>query len=96
MYKFYKSGIYDIIMNEYSPKTWLALEIFAVTFVLTMSRSSLPVVTNLSIQQLCVNTLVVLDFHVFGGTNFSLMNEGNIFHEFLTSCFQFNSQNSQK
>ena len=24
----------------------------------------------------------ILDFHVFGGTNFSLMNEGNIFREF--------------
>ena len=35
-------------MYEYSPKTWLALEIFAVIFhVWTMSRSSLPVVTNL-------------------------------------------------
>ena len=34
-------------MNEYSPKTWLALEIFAVIFVLIMSSSSLPVVTNL-------------------------------------------------
>ena len=32
-------------------------------------------------------TLVVLDFHVFGGTNFSLMNEGNIFCEFLFSRF---------
>ena len=29
----------------------------------------------------------VLDFHVFGGTNFSLMNEGNIFPEFLFSHF---------
>ena len=29
----------------------------------------------------------VLDFHVFGGTNFSLMNEGNIFREFLFSRF---------
>ena len=29
----------------------------------------------------------VLDFHVFGGTNFSLMNEGNIFCEFLFSRF---------
>ena len=34
-------------MNEYSTKTWLALEIFSVIFVLTKSRSSLPVVTNL-------------------------------------------------
>ena len=24
-------------------------------------------------------TLVVLDFHAFGGSNFSLVNEGNIF-----------------
>ena len=32
-------------------------------------------------------TLVVLDFYVFGGTNFSLMNEGNIFREFLFSRF---------
>ena len=32
-------------------------------------------------------TLVVLDFHVFGGTNFLLMNEGNIFPEFLFSHF---------
>ena len=29
----------------------------------------------------------VLDFHVIGGTNFSLMNEGNIFREFLFSRF---------
>ena len=29
----------------------------------------------------------VLDFHIFGGTNFSLMNEGNIFHVFLFSHF---------
>ena len=29
----------------------------------------------------------VLDFDVFGGTNFSLMNEGNIFREFLFSHF---------
>ena len=34
-------------LNEYAPKTWLALEIFAVIFVLTKSRSSLPVVKNL-------------------------------------------------
>ena len=31
--------------------------------------------------------LVVLDFHVFSGTNISLMNEGNIFREFLFSHF---------
>ena len=29
----------------------------------------------------------VLDFHVFDGTNFSLMNEGNIFRKFLFSHF---------
>ena len=29
----------------------------------------------------------VLDFHAFGDTNFSLMNEGNIFREFLFSRF---------
>ena len=34
-------------MNEYSRITWLALEIFAVIFVLTLLRSALPVVTNL-------------------------------------------------
>ena len=75
-------------MNEYSPKTWLALEIFAVKFVLIRSSSSLPVVTNLpKSTALFACTLVVsdrvLDFHVFSGTNISLMNEGNIFREFL-------------
>ena len=32
-------------------------------------------------------TLVVLDFHVLGGRNFSLMNEGNIFREFYFHVF---------
>ena len=77
-------------MNEYSPKTWLALEIFAVIFVLIMSSSSLPVVTSSKFNSFAY-TLVVsdgdLDFHVFDGTNFSLMNEGNIFREFLFSRF---------
>ena len=75
-------------MNEYSPKTWLALEIFAVIFVLIMSSSSLTVVTNLQ-NSTALHEVSdgVLDFHVFGGTNFSLMNEGNIFCEFLFPRF---------
>ena len=72
-------------MNEYSPKVWLTLEIFAVIFVFTMLRSSLPVVTNLP------NSTALhahwYNFHVFGGTNFSLMNEDDIFCEFLFSRF---------
>ena len=74
-------------MNEYSSITWLALEIFAVIFVFTMSKLSLPVVPSLpnstALHAHC--TGIVLDFHVFGGTNFSLMNEGNVFREFLFS-----------
>ena len=71
-------------------KTWLALEIFAVIFVLTMSRS-LKIAIACSDKSSKFNsfacTLVVLDFFVFGGTNFSLMNEGNIFLEFLFLLF---------
>ena len=79
-------------MNEYSTRTWLALEIFAVIFVLIMLSSSLPVVTNLpNLTALHAHALVVsdgvLDFHVFGGTNFSLLNEGNTFRDFLFSRF---------
>ena len=47
---------------------------------------------NSTAQVAC--TLVVSDFHVFGGTNYSLMNEnfslvneGNIFSEFLFFAF---------
>ena len=71
------------ILRKYG--SWLALEIFAVIFVLTMSRSSLPVATNL--QNSTALHAHWYDFHVFGGTNFSLMNEGNIFREFLFSHF---------
>ena len=41
---------------------------------------------------------VVLYLRVIGGTNFSfrLMNEGNIFREFLFSRLGFNSRNSRK
>ena len=78
-------------MNEYSPKTWLALEIFAVIFVLIKSSSSLPVVTNLpnstALHAHWYFQTGFLDFYVFGGTNFSLINEDNIFREFLFSRF---------
>ena len=48
-------------MNEYSPKTWLAVEIFAVIFVLIMSRSCSDKSSKFNSFS-C--TLVVSDFHI--------------------------------
>ena len=76
-------------MNEYSPKTWLALEIFAVIFVLIMLSLSLPEWQIFQIQQLCMHTGSsdgVLDFQIFSGTNISLMN-GDISRVFIFCIF---------
>ena len=64
--------------------TRLALEIFAVIFVTIIIACS-DKCSKFNNFSCTLGT--VLDLCVIGGSNFSLTNEGNIFGEFLFSCF---------
>ena len=72
-------------MNEYSPITWLALKISAVIYCLEYAKIIIACSDKSSKFNSFVCTLVSVAFNALGGTNFSWMNEGKTFCEFLFS-----------
>ena len=68
-------------ISYHYPITWLAFKIFAV-ICLEYIKIIIASGDKSSKFNSFASTLVVLPFHAFSGTNFSLMNEGNIFCEF--------------
>ena len=81
-------------MNDYSPKTWLALEIFAV-----ICLDHVEIVIAFSDKSSKFNsftcTLVVLDFHVFGGTNFHWWMKAIYFSSFYFRVFNSIRENKK-